>query len=106
MGEKQSHGSFDRFVAAVLSAEVDVTELEQGIARYKTTDGKWLGIHWNDDPLNLGVWRNGERRDLANAALYDSPVVRSEWGSGRLEVVTSGAEYRCEVDLDGAVIFE
>ena len=52
VGEEQSHGSFDKFVASVLSAKVDVSELNKGIARYRSSDGKWLGIHWND---NLGV---------------------------------------------------
>lgn len=106
VGEKQSHGSFEQFVQAVLSAEVDVSELEQGIARYRSSDGKWLGIHWNDDPLDLGVWRNGKRRNLARAGLYESPVVRSDWGSGLLEVTTPTADFRCEVDLDGTVHFD
>ena len=106
LGEKESHGSFDKFVAAVVTAGVDTSELGKGIARYKASDGKWLGIHWNDEPLNLGVWRNGKRRDLANAALYDGPIVRSDWGSGTLEVLTPTASFRCEVDSSGMTSFE
>ena len=96
MGEQQSHGTFDRFVKSVLAAEVDVSELNLGVVRYKAADGKYLGIHWNDNPLDLGVWRNGERRDLANAKLFDSPLVQAEWGTGILEVHTDGAEFRHE----------
>ena len=96
VGEQQSHGTFDRFVKSVLAAEVDVSELNLGVVRYKAADGKYLGIHWNDNPLDLGVWRNGERRDLANAKLFDSPLVQAEWGKGILEVRTEGAEFRHE----------
>lgn len=73
---------------------------------YKASDGKWLGIHWNDDPLNLGVWRNGKRTDLSDSAFCESPIVRSEWGSGILEVITPSAKFRCEVDVNGGVRFE
>ena len=72
-GEKESHGSFDAFKAAAFASQIDLSELDQGIARCKTPDGKHLGIHWNDNPLDLGVWRNGQRRDLKNLALYEAP---------------------------------
>lgn len=105
VGEKESHRSLDQFKQAVLAAEVDLSELTKGVARYKAADGKWLGIHWNDDPRNLGVWRNGKRRDLANAPLYDSPVIAADWGGGALEVRAGGAEFRCQVDSEGKVSF-
>ncbi|QDU92456.1 hypothetical protein [Lignipirellula cremea] len=105
VGERESHGSLPQFKKAVLSAELDVAELEQGVVRYKSADGKWLGIHWNDDPLNLGVWRNGQRRDLQNAALYDSPVIKAGWGEGVLEVHAGEASFRCEVDAAGRASF-
>ncbi|MCR9201656.1 MAG: hypothetical protein NXI04_23680 [Planctomycetaceae bacterium] len=105
VGERQTHGSFDQFVRAVLSADVDTTELSAGVARYKSSDGKWLGIHWNNDPLQLGVWRNGVRRDLATAAVYDSPVIQAGWGTGTLSVSLPDAKFRCQVDDDGAVVF-
>ena len=98
VGERESHGSFEKFVDSVLMADVDVSELEDGIARYKSSDGKHLGIHWNDNPLDLGVWRNGKRRDLANAALYESPIVNSKWGSGLLEVTTPDADFRHQME--------
>ncbi len=105
VGEKESRGSFAQFKKAALSAEVDVTELDQGAVRYKATDGKWLGIHWNDDPLDLGVWRNGKRRDLKNAALYQSDVISAAWGKGILEVHAGDASFRCEVDENGKASF-
>ena len=97
VGEKQSHGSFAAFKKAAPFAEVDTSEIDKGKVSYKSADGKQLSIHWNDDPLNLGVWRNGKRRNLADAALYESPVIRSAWGSGILEVITPDAEFRHEV---------
>lgn len=105
VGEKESHGSFDQFQKAAIAAEVDLSELDQGVARYKTTDGKWLGIHWNDNPLDLGVWRNGKRRDLKNVALYKSDVISAGWGEGVLQVNAGGASFRCQVDQDGQVNF-
>jgi len=105
VGEKESHDSFEQFAASVLRAEVDVSELDDGIARYRSDKGQWLGIHWNDDPLNLGVWRNGVRRNLAETPLYDSPVIQSGWGVGQLEVVTPGARFRCRIDDAGRAYF-
>ena len=81
VGEQESHGSFEAFQKAALAAEVDLSELDRGVARYKSVDGKWLGIHWNDDPLALGVWRNGKRRVLENHPLYDSPIISAPWVS-------------------------
>jgi hypothetical protein len=104
VGEIASHGTFAKFKQAAKSAEIDASELNQGVARYKATDGKWLGIHWNDDPINLGVWRNGKRRDLKNAAIYESPVINAGWGSGVLEVTAGGETFRTEVDPEGKVV--
>jgi len=106
VGERESHGSLEQFQQAALSAEIDVSELQKGIARYKSNDGKWVGIHWNDDPLDLGVWRNGKRRDLSNAALYKSPVISADWGAGVLEVSAGGADFRCQVDAQGIAGFK
>ena len=103
IGEKESHGSFSRFKKAVRSSEVDVSELEKGVVRYKASDGKWLGIHWNDDPLDLGVWRSGKRRDLKEAFLYNGSVISAPWGAGVLEVNAGGERFRCEVDASGNV---
>ena len=74
VGEPETHGSFDKFVASVLKAELDLAELSSGVAKYKSWRGQWLGLHWNDDPHNLGVWKNGKRHDFkAHAAsLYQT----------------------------------
>jgi len=101
VGEKESHASFAKFKKAAKSAEVDVSELEKGIVCYKSADGKHLGIQWNDDPLDLGVWRNGQRRDFKNAAMYESPVISMAWGGGVLEVNAGGEKFRCKVDGEG-----
>lgn len=106
VGEKQSHGSFDQFRQAAKAAEVDTSELDRGVARYKSTEGTWLGIHWNDDPLDLGVWRNGSRRDLSSLPLYESPIIESPWGEGTLAVHCGGETFRCSVSETGAVTFE
>jgi hypothetical protein len=105
VGEKESHGNLEKFQEAVSKAEVDVSGLEKGVARYKSADGKWLGIHWNDDPMDLGVWRNGKRRDLKEDAqwMYRSGVISAKWGEGKLRVVAGGEVFECEVDGDGKV---
>lgn len=103
VGERQSHGSLAEFRKAVLAAEVDTSQLDDGIARYKSKKGQWLGIHWNDDPLKLGVWRNGKRRDLQSLDLYNSSVIKSAWGSGIIEINAGGEFFRCEVDPVGRV---
>ena len=108
VGEKESHGSLAAFKKAAKSAEVDFSELDKGIARYKSAGDNHLGIHWNDYPLDLGVWRNGKRRDLKSDAcsLYRSPVINSVWGIGILEIRAGGADFRCEVDNRGKVNFK
>jgi len=108
VGERESHRLFDQFKKSVRAAEVDVSELDKGVTRYKSADGKWLGIHWNDDPLDLGVWRNGTRRDLEADAgsLYRSSVINCGWGSGILEIDAGGERFRCEVDQQGKVKFD
>jgi hypothetical protein len=111
VGEAQSHGSFDKFIEAVLAAEVDTSELAQGIAKYKSADGKWLGIHWNAVGNNLGVWQNGQRHDWAKhaAMLYgnttDTSPISAGWGQGRLEVKTKDNRFWCEVSAEGQVRF-
>jgi hypothetical protein len=114
VGEKESHGSFDAFQAAVLKAEVDRSKLTDGVVQYKAADGKWLGLHWNDDPLQLGVWRNGKRRDLARDAgfLYRAgegdggpAPVHSKWSSGSIYVEAGGEAFGCSVDGGGGASF-
>ena len=103
VGEAESHGTFGKFQAAAIAAELDLSDLDTGAARYRSADGNHLGIHWNDNPLDLGVWRNGKRRDLRNPGLYESEVIRSAWGSGILEVTAGGHAFRCEVTENGLV---
>lgn len=99
VGEKQSHGSFAEFQKKVLAAEIDTAKLDAGIVQYKAADGKWLGFHWNDNPHNLGAWRNGKRHDWGRHALClycprDADTrtgpIYSRWGSGTLYVEAGG----------------
>jgi len=108
VGEKQSHGSFEKFKAAAEAAKIDVSEMEKGIVTYKSADGKSLGIEWNDKPLELGVLRNGKPRDLAEdiKSMYRSSVINSVWGFGVLEVKAGDQKFHCEVDENGKVKFE
>lgn len=107
VGEKESHQSLVNFINSIKKATVEDAELNKGIARYKAADGKYLGFHWNDDPLNLGVWRNGRRRDLKAAAnhLYKSDVINAEWGAGILNVNAGGHTFKSQVDQHGNVTF-
>lgn len=107
IGERESHQSLAGFQSAALAAEVDLDDLQTGAVRYRTANKNWLGIHWNDDPHDLGVWRNGQRRDLGTHAthLYDSPPIRAVWGTGTLTVQAGGSTFRCSVDENGRVTF-
>ncbi len=112
VGEAPEHESLASFERAVLAAEVDSSELAQGIVRYKAADGKWLGIHDQEAAHDLGVWRNGQRHDWQRhkQALYtafDEPSpISADWGGGRLTVRCGGSEFWCEVDNDGQVTFD
>lgn len=113
VGERESHGDFAAFQKRALAAEVDVSKLGEGIVQYKAADGTWLGFHWNDDPRDLGVWRNGKRHDWRRHAEYlytnsDSQrpgPVEAKWGVGELVVRGGGSEFRSRVDEQGAVVF-
>jgi len=106
VGEAVSHGTYKKFQEAVLAADIDVSQLEKGIAQYRAADGKWLGIHYNDDPMDLGVWRNGTRRELKKTPLYESAVVSAKWGDGTLRVQAGGDSFQCTVEANGHVVFE
>lgn len=113
VGEKESHGSLVAFRESVIKAEVDKTKLTEGVVQYKASDGKWLGIHWNDAPLELGVWRDGKRRDLKNDArfLYRAgegaalAPIHAQWSAGKLYVEAGGEAFACSVDDRGQVEF-
>ncbi|MGC6426039.1 MAG: hypothetical protein ACON5H_03465 [Akkermansiaceae bacterium] len=106
VGEQESHGSFAKFREAALAAKLDLSDLQTGAIRYKSQDGKHLGIHWNDDPLDLGVWRNGKRRDLSNPALYQSSIITAKWGEGILKVRCGTQRFQCSVGTHGAVTWK
>jgi hypothetical protein len=114
VGEKESHSSFAEFRRKALAAEVDTAKLAQGVVQYKAADGKWLGFHWQDDPFDLGVWRNGTRHDLAEHARYlyknadgiwAGGPIHSAWGGGTLYVEAGGEAFACRVDSGGRVTF-
>jgi hypothetical protein len=112
VGEKESHGSFEAFQAAVLKAQVDVSKLAEGVVQYKAADGKWLGLHWHDDPLQLGVWRDGKRRDPGHDAAYlyragdGGPApIRAKWGEGSIYVDAGGEAFGASVDGEGRAKF-
>ncbi len=114
VGEPATHRSFDAFQKAALAAEVDVTELNAGVVRYKTPAGRWLGVHWHDDPHDLGVWRNGVRHDWAEHAAHlyraadgsASDPIAATWGGGTLTVAAGDRTFRGAVTDDGLFSFE
>ncbi len=113
VGDRPSHGSVADFARKALAADCDVSKLDEGIVQFKTADGRWLGFHWHDDPMQLGVWRNGRQHDWRRHAEYlyhteaadRAPLVESRWGEGKLEVSAGGKTFRCEVAEDGRVNF-
>jgi hypothetical protein len=114
VGEQESHGSFAAFQEAVLKAKVDQSKLAEGVVQYQAASGKSLGFHWDDNPLKLGVWRNGKRRDLAADALFlyragedDATLapLHAKWGEGKIYVEAGGEAFACAVDERGRVEF-
>lgn len=111
-GEAESHGTFANFREAVLEAEVDESRLTDGAVIYKSPSGRHLGIHWQDDPHNLGVWRNGARHDFKEHADYlyrpaDSGYapIYSRRGSATLYIEAGREAFACNVGDDGRVRF-
>lgn len=111
VGERETHGSLAEFQKHVLAAQVDVSQLDQGIVQYKS-GAKNLGLHWHDDPKQLGVWRNGKRHDWTAHAglLYGSeqagaPLISTR-GSGVLYVETGDTAFSCKVADDGKVTWQ
>ena len=116
VGEPESFTNYSSFVKAITSATVDASQLSKGIVTYKLERGrtksrKWLGLHWNKNPHNLGVWKNGKRHDFVDHArhLYqssDNELIQAKWGLGSLTVQTTGNSFECSVDSDGEVTFK
>ena len=118
VGEQESHRSFDEFKKRVLAAEVDVSKLDEAIVQYKAAeqgDGrKWLGMHWNEQAGEVGVWRNGTRHDWKQhaKAMYRrldreqlSGPIFSRWHEGSLFVEAGGEAFAATVADDGQVTF-
>jgi hypothetical protein len=110
VGEAQTHRTFAEFKRQALAASLDVSKIAEGIVQYKAADGKFLGFHWNDDPRELGVWRNGQRHDWkAHAAhLYHTAgddelagPIAAPWGQGRLLVEAGGQAFASVVAENG-----
>jgi len=112
IGDGKSFGSFAKFREHVLDSELNLTRLGDGAVDYQTPSGKWLGFHWNDDPHQLGVWRNGKRHDWTQHAkhLYQvregDALIESVWGEGSLTIQTNDHTFECKVDESGKVHFE
>lgn len=103
--------SFGNFQSRVLKAEIDRSKIESGIATYRSLDGKWLGFHWNDQPHQLGVWKNGQRHDFKEHAKFlyrtaSEDLIHAGWGSGEIGVSTSRGKFHCQVKPDGIVVFD
>lgn len=124
VGEQESHGSFADFKRQVLAAEVDLAKLEEGIVQYKAADKAktWLGMHWNEQAGEVGVWRNGKRHDWKRHSkllyggapppqdptageLLFAPPIFSRWGEGLLYVEAGGTAFGCSVGEAGQVRF-
>lgn len=106
VGEKESHGTFAQFRTAAKAMRINQSGLDRGRAELQTSQGKKLAMQWHDDPLQLGVIRNGVKRDLSDYALYRSPIVRSGWHSGTLTVNAGGETFSCYVDETGVPKFD
>lgn len=114
VGEKETHGSLDKFKQQVLAAELDAGKLNEGVVQYKTKDGKFLGIHWSDKASELGVWKNGKRHDWLQHAAYlyrnaqatelAAPIY-SRWHEGKLYVEAGDQAFASRVSEDGQVMF-
>jgi hypothetical protein len=82
------------------------------VVQYRAAGGKQLGFHWHDDPLQLGVWRDGRRRDLARDAgfLYRAgeggpAPIHAKWGEGAIYLEAGGEAFAGSVDGEGRAKF-
>jgi Putative esterase len=116
VGEKESYQSFATFRQQVLAAEVDVAKLEEANIQYKAsgTTGHWLGMNWNQQSGEVGVWRNGKRHDWKQHAksLYRrldreelAGPIYSRWREGTLYVEAGGEAFASTVGDDGQATF-
>jgi hypothetical protein len=112
VGERESYGSFEEFKKHCAAVEPDLSKLQEGIVQYKS-GARQLGLHWNDHPKDLGIWRNRARHDakihashLYGPAATDRPSpIESPRGSGTLRVEAGGQLFTSTVADDGAATF-
>jgi hypothetical protein len=114
VGEKETYGSFANFREQALAAKVNTTKIEQGEVQYKSFGGKSLGIQWQDDPMQLRVYRDGQLHDQTQHAKYlycnsnrdvNSGPIYSRRGEGSLYVEAGGEAFYCNVSGEGNVTF-
>ena len=105
VGEAESYGTFERFQNAAQTVRIDRSGLDRGRVELATSKGKALAMQWHDDPFQLGIIRNGRKRDLSDYALYRSPIVSADWQRGTLTVTAGGETFICHVDETGVPNF-
>jgi hypothetical protein len=92
--------------------ELDLEKIQQGIVRVRIPGQHHLGLHWNDDPQQLGVWVRGQRHDwgrhrrhLYLAQMPDRPRLHAEHGSGKIFIEAGASAFASAVDEAGRARF-
>ncbi|NET32669.1 MAG: hypothetical protein F6K19_11750 [Cyanothece sp. SIO1E1] len=103
VGEKQSHGSYERFKAAVKQqSQLDLKELSKGTVQLNSTTGTTLKLTHNTNNERPTVVRNGTMHDWSKHwGLYqptngEAPISLG-WQQGKLRVNAGGFSFESTV---------
>jgi hypothetical protein len=103
-----------RFAALASERRPDIKRLKDGSAEMTGAEGRSLRVQWAADPLEIGIWRDGVRRDWAaseeNWAFgafgeLDGAPLQQGWRGGTLRVRAGEHYFRASVHEDGRVEF-
>lgn len=113
IGEAESHQSFDTFRRAVLAGKgLDRSQIDDGVARYTSTDGRRLELHHSVENNLPEVVRDGKRIDYAQRiGVWESPdgsfspILQRHMG-GELTVQAGGQKFVGRFDEQNGYQFQ
>ena len=104
----------EKFATRAAELRPDLAKLADGCVQIEGVEGRELRLQWAPDPLQIGIWRDGVRRDWKspeeNRAFGafgepDAAPLQQDWRSGTLRVRAGEHLFRASVADDGRVEF-